>query len=89
MNRKILYQYINKIKKDDIFKYGIKEGIIIKPDELDLIYSYIKNDYEKIINEPMNIIIEIKDKVSGKLYQKLLDLYDKYKDTLDKIKTVY
>ena len=86
MNRKILYQYINKIKKEDIFKYGIKEGIIIKKDELDLIYDYIKNDYEKIIDKPMDILIEIKDKVSNKLYQKLLELYDKYKDTLDKVK---
>ncbi len=86
MNRKILYQYINKIKKDDIFKYGIKEGIIIKPNELDLIYSYIKNDYERIIKTPMDVIIEIKDKVSSKLYQKLLELYDKYKDTLEKLK---
>lgn len=86
MNKIILYQYINKIKKEDIVKYGIKEGIIIKQDELDLIYNYIKNDYDKIINKPMDVIIEIKDKVSSRLYQKILELYDKYRDTLDKIK---
>ena len=86
MNKVLLYKYIDKIKKEDILKFGIKEGIIIKKDELDLIYDYIKNDYEKIIDKPMDILIEIKDKVSNKLYQKLLELYDKYKDTLDKVK---
>ena len=86
MNKNILYQYIKKIKKEDIVKYGIKEGIIIKKEETDLIYDYIKNDYEKIINNPKDIIIEIKDKISNKLYQKLLELYDKYKDILNKIK---
>ena len=86
MNKKVLEQYINRIKKEDIVRYGIKEGIIIKPNELDLIYDYIKNDYERMIDKPRDIIIEIKDKISNKLYQKLLELYDKYKDTLDKIK---
>ena len=86
MNKVLLYKYIDKIKKEDILKFGIKEGIIIKKDELDLIYDYIKNDYERIIDKPMDILIEIKDKVSNKLYQKLLELYDKYKDTLDKVK---
>ena len=86
MNKKVLEQYINRIRKEDIVRYGIKEGIIIKPNELDLIYDYIKNDYERLIDKPMDIIIEIKDKISNKLYQKLLELYDKYKDTLDKIR---
>ncbi len=86
MNKIILYKYIDKIKKEDIVNFGIKEGIVIKQDELDLIYNYIKNDYERIINKPMDILIEIKDKVSSKLYQKLLELYDKYKDTLEKLK---
>ena len=86
MNKLILYQYINRIKKEDIIMFGIKQGIVIKQKETDLIYNYIKNDYERIINNPMNIIIEIKDKVSEAVYQKILELYDKHKDILEKIK---
>ena len=86
MNKLILYQYINKIKKEDIVKFGIKEGIIINKEDMNLIYHYIKNDYEKIINEPQEVLIDIKDKVSDKVYQKLLILYDKYKDMLNKLK---
>ena len=86
MNKNILYSYIKKIKKEDIIKFGIKEGVIIKEEEANLIYDYIKNDYERILNKPMDIIIEIKDKFSNKLYQKLLELYDKYKDVINNIK---
>jgi len=85
MNKLILYQYINKIKKEDIVKFGIKEGIIIKKEETNLIYDYIKNRYEEIINHPKEILIEIKNKVSDKLYKKLFELYDKYRDVLDKL----
>jgi len=86
MNKFILYQYINKIKKEDIVKFGIKEGIIIKKEETDLIYNYIKNESERIIQKPADVIMEIKDKVSNQVYQKILELYDKYKDMLNKLK---
>ena len=82
MNKLILYQYINKIKKEDIVIFGIKQGIVIKKEETDIIYNYIKNDFERIINNPNEVIIEIKDKVSKEIYQKILELYDKYKDML-------
>ena len=68
MNKLILYQYINKIKKEDIVIFGIKQGIVIKKEETDIIYNYIKNDFERIINNPNEVIIEIKDKVSKESY---------------------
>ena len=82
MNKLILYQYIKNINKDDIVKYGIKHGVIIKKEERDLIYNYIKNDYERIINNPSLVIREIKDKISNDLYIKILELYNKYKEKM-------
>lgn len=86
MNKLVVYQYINKIKKEDIIKYGLKQGIVINDEETNLIYNYIKEDYERIINKPLEVINEIRDKISDVVYQKILELYDKYKKILDSLK---
>ena len=70
------------VSNEDIVIFGIKQGIVIKKEETDIIYNYIKNDFERIINNPNEVIIEIKDKVSKEIYQKILELYDKYNDML-------
>ena len=82
----MLYQYINKVKKDDIIKYCLKQKIDITNNELDIIYNYIKNDYVRIIDNPIEVIDEIKDKINNNLYNKIIELYDKYKNVLDTIK---
>ncbi len=86
MYKKIIYNYINNIKKEDIIYYSIKEGIILSKYEIDIIYDYIKNKYLSIIDNPNKILTEIKEKVSNETYHKLLELYDKYKDIINKIK---
>ena len=81
-NKLILYQYINKITKNDIYNYGLSEGIDLSNSEIDIIYDYIKNKYKDIINKPDMILMDVKSKLSEKAYIKLLELYDKYKDML-------
>lgn len=85
-NKSTIYEYIKKIKKEDIYNYGIKQGIKIDNNEIDVIYSYINDRYDDIINNTDNILLEIKDKLSYKTYNKLLELYDKYKYFINNIK---
>ena len=78
-SKDIIYNYIKKIKKDDIFNYGIKENIVLNNKEIDIIYDYINNRYDDIINDTDNIFKELKDELNIKTYNKLLELYDRYK----------
>ena len=78
-DKNIIYEYIKRIKKEDIYNYGIKENIILTDNEIDIIYDYINNRYNDIIDNPNNILLEIKDRLNIKTYNKLLELYDKYK----------
>ena len=78
-NKLVIYDYIKKIKKEDICNYGIKEGIKINNNDLDIIYNYIKNRYTDIFNNPIEVINEINGKVSDNVYQKIIELYNKYK----------
>ena len=82
MNKLIIYQYINRIRKEDIVNYCNIHGININYDDLDVIYNYIKNDYKRFFDNPINILNEIKYKVSDYTYNEIMQLYDKYKNLI-------
>lgn len=82
MNKLIIMEYMNRIKKEDINNFSLKQGINISKKDLDIIYEYIKNDARRILNNPIDVINEIKDKVSYDVYIKILELYDKYKNKI-------
>ena len=79
MNRILIYEYINRLEKEDIINYCNKKNIFINDNELDTIYSYIKNDYQRFFNNPDEVLNEIKDRVSMYTYGELMKLYNKYK----------
>ena len=86
INKSVVFNYIKNIKKEDIYNYGIKQGIEIDNNDIDIIYNYINNRYDDIINDIESIFLEIKDKVNIKTYDKILELYDKYKYIINNIK---
>ena len=64
---------------EEINKFLLKENIILNNNELDIIYDYINNDIYKVINNPLEVLNDLKDKLSTTSYNKLLALYNKYK----------
>lgn len=82
MNKYFIYEYLSKIKKEDIFDYGKRIGIELNPNDLDIIYYYVKNEYQRFFNNPNDIFNEIKDKISLNTYNILIELYNKYKDKI-------
>ena len=73
------------MKKEDIYNYSIKQDIFLSNKEIDIIYDYINNRYDDIINYPDSILLEVKDKLNIKTYNKLLKLYNKYEYIIKKI----
>ena len=49
MNLFLIERYIEKIKKEDIYNYSSKEGIILNNKELDTIYTYLKTYYKTLL----------------------------------------
>lgn len=82
MHKLIILKYMEKLTKDDIRKYAQSQDTTLDDNELDLIYNYIKKYPKRILNEPLDAIDEIKDDLSNDVYQKLLELYQKYKDKI-------
>ena len=83
MNKLIIINYIKKLTKGDIYNYCKNNRIPIKDEEVDVIYYYIKNKYniffEGCHEELLN---EIKYKVRSYTYNKIIELYNKYKKVL-------
>ncbi len=83
MNRFIIKKYIDKLTKQDIINYIYKQNIELSPNEIDIIYYYIKNKYNEFLNgNDQNILIELKQKVSPKTYHILKDYYNSYKNKI-------
>lgn len=83
MNKLIIINYIKKLTKGDIYNFCKKNKIPITDDEVDVIYYYIKNRYNDFFNgHEEEILLEIKYKVKSATYNKILELYYKYKDML-------
>ena len=80
INKNLIYLYIKRIKKEDILEFAKRQDIILNNNELDLIYDYIKNKTDNILDDPEYVLEEIKDKLSYEVYLKILELYFKYED---------
>lgn len=84
MNFYLIEEYVNRMQKEDVNKFALKQGIILNEEELNIIFTYIKNNYRTILyGNPKDILLEIKDKVSPLTYNKIENLYMKFKDKID------
>ena len=57
-----------------------KNNISYTEEEIDIIYSFIINNYNDLINGNTNIFNNLKNKIGPDLYQNLLNLYLEYKN---------
>ena len=82
MNKLLIYEYINRLRYDDVVNFCNYMGISISSSDLDIVYSYIKNDYKRFFKNPMDVLEEIKTKVSNNTFIEIMKLYDKYKSKI-------
>lgn len=84
MNFYLIEEYVNRMQKEDVNKFALKQGIILNEEELNIIYTYIKKNYKTILyGNPKEILLEIKEKVSSLTYNKIENLYIRFKDKID------
>ena len=82
MNRLFIYEYINRLRYEDVVNFCNYKNISVSDSELQVIYSYIKNDYKRFFNDPTVVLNEVKNKVSDNTFKEIMILYDKYKNKI-------
>lgn len=78
MNKEILRIYIKKLTKENIKYYCDKNNININNNEIDIIYYYIINYWEKLYDKDISIIYTLKNKINDNLYNLILEKYNNY-----------
>lgn len=74
----LIKKYIPYLTIEHIKDFADKNNIPYSDEEANLIFYYIKNYYNDILNGDINIFEEIKNKISPSLYDYLFELYLKY-----------
>ncbi len=84
MNKYLIYKYATNITKEDIIKYSNSLNHYLTKEETNIIYNYIQNKTKEFIEgNPIPILNELKQKLSQKTYNIIIDLYNKYKGLLN------
>ncbi len=81
MKEKLISEYINRMTLDDVNNFAIKNGIVLKEDEIKLIYNHIKSNWHTIVfGNPRGILDDLKSKLDSTSYQKIETLYVYFKN---------
>ena len=79
MNINIIESYINQIEERDLRKFLEKQKISINEKEERYLFYILKNKYKDVLDEDILIIYDIKKNINDEAYNKLLELFNKYK----------
>ena len=82
MNKIFIYEYINRLRREDIVKFCNIKKISVSENDIDIVYKYIKNDYKRFFNNPMGVLEEVKLKVNDNTFNEIMLLYNKYKNMI-------
>lgn len=81
MKEKLISEYVNRLKIEDVNKFAIQNGINLDDEELRIIYNYIINDWHTIIfGNPRSILDDLKNKLDSNSYSKIESLYVSFKN---------
>lgn len=81
MKEKLIKNYINNLKINNIKQFAINNNINLNNDEINIIYDVIKNNYKDILSDNYDNSFKIlKNNLNEKSYEQIEKLFFKYKE---------
>ena len=81
--KNLIINYINKnLTVADIINFAKKNNTNISNSESIIIYNFIKRNYQNILNGDKSSFNTLKKEIDPSLYNKIIQLYMKYKSKL-------
>ena len=77
----LIGQYVNKLTINNINDFALKNNINLNENELNILLNVAKNHYREVLNgNDLEVINYLKDNLSKDNYDKIISLYNKYKN---------
>jgi len=84
MNKSLIKAYAMNLTSDKVKDFALKEGIQISDEEANLFLSTIRDNADYILDGyGLEVIESKKNMLSEDAYNKLLELFNKYKKFID------
>ena len=84
MNKNLIKSYALKLEPKNVIDYAFKEGVKVTLDEATLFVDTVKEKIDDILDGKGPEIIEsIKNNITTPAYEKLVELFNKYKKFID------
>ena len=77
--KELIKKYINILTINDIKAYALSKNTILSDNEAKIIYDFIKENYNNLLDKNDNTIELLKEKLNPNLYKKILELYKENK----------
>lgn len=84
MYKELIKKYAKSLTPDQVKEYALKEGIEVSNEEASLFVNVVQTRLDEMLEgNALEVLNEYKSELSTSSYNKLLELYDKYKKFLN------
>jgi len=73
-------KYVNKLSKEEMVNFLMKENIILNEKEIDFLFSYIKKNWKLIFDNQDKIFLDLKENLNITTYTKIEPILIFYKE---------
>lgn len=77
--KELIKKYINYFTPTDIKNYALKENIEVSDQEITIIYNFIKNHYQELLDNDTSVFRLLKLQIRPILFDKIISLYNENK----------
>lgn len=75
---KLIENYIQNIRKKDIYDFALKNDILLTEKEQDILYHYLQNNWEEILYGNSRDFFSLENQIDKDKFLKIKDLFDVY-----------
>lgn len=75
---KLIENYVQNIRKKDIYDFALKNDILLTEKEQDILYHYLQNNWEEILYGNYRDFVSLENQIDKEKFLKIKKLFDFY-----------